>query len=63
MKFVAVNGRTPRLNSYCAMCCEAITGDYYLREIATQRFYCDYGCYVDHCKTTILKLQYHARAS
>jgi len=62
MKFVVVNGRSPRLHSFCAMCCEPITGSY-LREIATQHPYCDYGCYLDHCKGTILKLQYHARAS
>jgi hypothetical protein len=62
MKFVIVNGRTPRSNSLCAMCCEPI-GKSYLREIATRRSYCDRGCYVCHCNVAILKLQYHTRTS
>ena len=35
MKFVLVNGRTPRPQSFCALCCESIGGSY-LREIATR---------------------------
>jgi hypothetical protein len=62
MKFVVVNGRTPRLHFFCSMC-RAHIQERYLREIATQRSYCDHECYVEHCKRTILKLQYHARAS
>jgi hypothetical protein len=31
MKFVLVNGRTPRPQSFCAWCCEPI-GESYLRE-------------------------------
>jgi hypothetical protein len=62
MKFVVVTGRTPRLHSFCAMCRVHIR-EHYLREIATQQSYCDHECYVEHCKRTIPKLQYHARAS
>jgi hypothetical protein len=32
MKFVLVNGRTPRTQSLCALCCESI-GESYLRDI------------------------------
>jgi hypothetical protein len=62
MKFVLVNGRTPRTQSFCAVCCETI-GESYLRDIATQLAYCNHGCYVDHCKAPVLAIQYHARAS
>jgi hypothetical protein len=34
MKFILVNGRTPRPPCFCALCCEPI-GESYLREIAT----------------------------
>ena len=40
MKFVLVNGRTPRPQSFCALCCEAI-GESYLRELTTRLSYCD----------------------
>jgi hypothetical protein len=49
MKFVLVNGRTPRSQSVCAPCCEPI-GETYLREIATRLSYCDHQCYLGHCK-------------
>jgi hypothetical protein len=32
MKFVLVNGRTPRPQSFCALCCEPI-GESYLRDL------------------------------
>jgi hypothetical protein len=35
MKFILVNGRTPRPQSFCARCCEPI-GASYLRDIATR---------------------------
>ena len=35
VKFILVNGRTPRPQSFCALCCEPI-GDSYLRETATR---------------------------
>ena len=61
MKFVLVNGRTPRTQSLCALCCESI-GESYLRDIVTQLPYCNHKCYVDHCKVPVLALQYHAMA-
>jgi len=62
MKFILVNGRTPRPQSFCALCCEPI-GDNYLRETATRLSYCDHKCYVDHCKVPVLELQNYVRAS
>jgi hypothetical protein len=62
MKFILVNGRTPRPPALCALCCERI-GENYLRETATRLFYCDHKCYVDHCKVPAKTLPNHARAS
>jgi hypothetical protein len=61
MKFVLVNGRTPRPQSFCALCCEAI-GASYLREIATRLSYCDHGCYVADSKA-LPALRHQAKAS
>jgi hypothetical protein len=49
MKFILVNGRTPRPQSFCALCCEPI-GETYLREIATRLSYCDHRCYLGQRK-------------
>jgi hypothetical protein len=49
MNFVLVNGRTPCRNSACALCGESIRSSY-LREVGTQLYYCDHGCYADHCR-------------
>jgi len=49
MKFLLVNGRTPRPQSVCALCSEPI-GKTYLREIATRLAYCDHRCYLGHRK-------------
>jgi hypothetical protein len=62
MKFVVVNGRTPRQQTRCALCCEPI-GKSYLRELTTQLSYCDHSCYVGHRKTATPALQKHAMAS
>ena len=51
MEFVLVNGRTPRPQSFCVLCCEPI-GESYLREIGTRLSYCNHNCYVDHCAET-----------
>jgi hypothetical protein len=59
MKFIVVNGRTPRPQSFCAQC----FGESYLREIATRLSYCDHSCYVDHSNVPVMALQFHARAS
>ena len=62
MNFVLVNGRTPRPQSFCAMCCEPI-GESYLREIATRLSYCDHNCYLGRRKAIAPEIQYHARVS
>jgi hypothetical protein len=62
MKFVLVNGRTPRLESFCALCCDPI-GESYLRELTTRLSYCSYECYRGHCKLAISVLNERARAS
>ena len=62
MKFVVVNGRTPRTRWFCAQCRESI-GESYLRDSAAQLIYCSHKCYVDRCKVFVLAHQYHAMAS
>jgi len=62
MKFVIVNGRTPREQTRCALCCQPI-GKSYLRELTTQLSYCDHRCYVAHCKIATPAPQKRARAS
>ena len=62
MKFVVVNGRTPRPQSFCALCCKSIGGSY-LRELTTRLSYCDDICYAGKCEVAAPMLQKHARAS
>jgi hypothetical protein len=45
MKFVLVNHRTPVGTSTCIECRRPL-GRGYLREVPTQRQYCDHDCYV-----------------
>ena len=61
MRFVLVNGRTPRSQSSCATCCEPI-GENYLREIATRLSYCDRNCYRGRSMRIVSALQHHSRA-
>ena len=53
MEFVLVNGRIPRPQSFCVLCCEPI-GESYLREIGTRLCYCNHDCYLDHCTDSVL---------
>ena len=62
MRFILVNGRTPRAQSLCVLCCRPIGGSY-LREIGTHLVYCDHDCYADHCKSAVLVFENQARAS
>jgi hypothetical protein len=62
MRFVVVNGRTPRPRSCCTLCCKPI-GASYLREIETRLSYCDDECYAEHCEGAVLAIENHARAS
>jgi hypothetical protein len=48
MKFVVVNGRTPRQQTRCALCCEPI-GKSYLRDLTTQLSYCDPSAFDTIC--------------
>jgi hypothetical protein len=61
MKFILINGRTPRPQAACVSCREPIaTG--YLREIGTQLCYCN-ECYASRRKRSVLVIENHARAS
>ena len=62
MKFVLVNGRTPRPDSFCALCSEPI-GRSYLRELGTRSSYCDHACYLGHLWVEASALKQSARAS
>jgi hypothetical protein len=62
MKFVLVNGRRPRSESSCALCCEPI-GESYLRELSTRLSYCSYVCYLGHYKLAMSVLVERAKAS
>ena len=62
MKFVLVNGRTPRSQSFCALCGEPI-GETYVRELRTRLSYCDQRCYSGHCKMAVQRIEKRARAS
>jgi hypothetical protein len=61
MKFVLVNGRTPRPQSFCALCCKPIA-ESYLRELTTRLSYCDDKCYAGNRKVAVPALQKYARA-
>jgi hypothetical protein len=62
MQFILVNGRSPRAQSFCTLCCEPIQ-DGYVREIATRLSYCSIKCHLDHCIDTTRAFENHARAS
>ena len=62
MKFVVVNGRSPRPQSFCAQCCKPI-GQGYLRDIATRLSYCDRKCYAGDRKAAVRDREFQARAS
>jgi len=62
MKFILVNGRNPRRESLCSLCCEPI-GESYLRELTTRLSFCNYDCYLGHCKPAFPVPKEHARAS
>ena len=49
MNFVWVNDRTPRAPSVCAHCSTPI-GLGYLRDVSSQRQFCDRECYVRYSK-------------
>jgi hypothetical protein len=62
MKFVLVNGRTPRPKPFCVCCLQPIEAGY-LREIGTHLTYCDHDCYAEHCRSAFVLLEKRATAS
>jgi hypothetical protein len=62
MKCVLVNGRTPRPECLCTLCCKSI-GESYLRDLSTRSSYCDHTCYRGHGWLTASALEQRARAS
>jgi hypothetical protein len=60
MRFIFVNGRTPRDDAHCALCCDKI-GEAYVRETQTRLLYCDAQCYRGHVKFCQLGLESRAR--
>jgi hypothetical protein len=62
MKFILVNNRTPRAESFCALCREPIA-ESYLRDLAERLCYCDHACYLGHSKLAARIVEKHARAS
>jgi hypothetical protein len=62
MRFVMVNGRTPRQQPLCVMCDQPI-GAGYLRELGTRLAYCNQDCYAVHCNIAVVLLENRSRAS
>jgi hypothetical protein len=60
MRFILVNGRTPRPQSICVGCDRPVRASY-LREIGTHLIYCDHNCYADHCRSAVLLLESQGR--
>jgi hypothetical protein len=60
MRFIMVNGRTPRTQSACVLCEKPLSTGY-LREIGTQLTYCNYRCYADHCDSATQLLESRQR--
>ena len=59
MRFVLVTDRALK-GSCCALCREAIRAEY-LRDLGTRLSYCDYHCYSDHLRMSVLRLENHTR--
>jgi hypothetical protein len=47
MRFVLVNERSPRGETFCAVCCAGIDRGY-VRDPQTRLLYCDADCFADH---------------
>jgi hypothetical protein len=52
MKFVLVNHKTPADASSCIECSRPL-GRSYLREVSTQRHYCDHDCYLQYAEKSL----------
>ncbi len=53
MKFVLVNHRTPLHTATCSECSQPLDAGY-LREVSTQRQYCDHDCYLRYEARSLL---------
>jgi hypothetical protein len=62
MRFILVNGRIPRMATYCVLCGAMIEGNY-VRDIGTQFCYCDSACFAIHPTLPQRALIFHARAA
>jgi hypothetical protein len=62
MKFVWVNGRMPRHESFCALRRKRIE-ESYVRELEAGLSYCSQDCYLAHGKAVFHALIERARAS
>jgi hypothetical protein len=62
VRFILVNGRSPRGRFSCVMCDQTV-GASYLREIGTLLVYCDHNCYATHCKSAVQLLENRAPRS
>jgi hypothetical protein len=51
-RFVLVNGRVPRADANCALCCAKIEGGY-LRDPQTRLVYCNPHCFTGHEKVAM----------
>ena len=55
MRYILVNDRKPRQNSYCCFCLGVLV-ESYLREIPTRLKYCGVGCFNEHCHTAAVAI-------
>jgi len=62
MRFILVNGRIPRMATYCVLCGAKIEGNY-VRDISTRFCYCDGVCFAGHPTLPQRALVFHARAA
>jgi hypothetical protein len=62
MKYVLVNGRTPRPSTRCGMCRVPIA-DGYVRDIATGLSYCNHRCWVDRPHAIVPYVQKRSAAT
>jgi hypothetical protein len=60
IRFVLVNDRVPRSDTYCALCCEKIEQGY-VRELRTRLVYCNPQCFSGHEKMAFLAVEDRAR--
>lgn len=60
MRYILVNGRTPKDMQTCFVC-GARLEESYVREIGVRLFYCDALCLAGAIKSSQLAVEHHAR--